>query len=242
MSNDDASLIALNEAGCMILYLVHHAVRLDAGQKPRLALPRIHVKFLLVECRRLLDAVTMTLAPYKAGEKKRLEKLHLRYQAARQALRILEALEAGQTIADADRVLFQSYSESAVGGPSPIHLGITPTSQRPDNRTIFLRAAAIKLWKVQPANRDKIVRDAVKIGILGKSPQSHAKRMRAFAKRVENVEQRPPNVVGPDTYNQRDGNNPGQLKPPKPAPEWFHWKVVSDLVDKHGYKELSDFI
>jgi hypothetical protein len=242
MSNDDASLIALNEAGCMILYLVHHAVRLDAGQKPRLALPRVHVKFLLSEARRLLDSFNMPLAPHQAGMRTGLDSLHIRYLAARQALIILEDMEAGRTIADADMVLFRSYSESAVGGPSPIHLGITPTSQRPDNRTIFLRAAAIKLWKVQPANRDKIVRDAVKIGILDKSPQSHAKRMRAFAKRVENVDQRPPNVVGPDTYNQRDGNNPGQLKPPKPAPEWFHWKVVSDLVDKHGYKELTDFI
>jgi hypothetical protein len=117
MSNDDASLIALNEAGCMILYLVHHAVRLDAGQKPRLALPRIHVKFLLVECRRLLDAVTMRLAPYKAGEKKRLEKLHLRYQAARQALRILEDLEAGRTIADAEHDLVPVIRRVSGGRP-----------------------------------------------------------------------------------------------------------------------------
>lgn len=86
------------------------------------------------------------------------------------------------------------------------------------------------------------MRDAVKIGILDKSPQSHAKRMRAFAKRVENVDQRPPNVVGPNTYNQRDGNNLSQPKRRKPAPEWFHWKIVNDLVDKHGYKELSGFI
>lgn len=242
MNNDDASLIALNEVGCMLKYLMHHAVRFDAGQRPRLALPHIHVKFFLVECRNLLDAVTMRLAPYQAGERKKPEKLHLRYQATRQLLCILEDLEAGRTIADASMILFQSYAESAVGGPSPIYLGITPTSQRPDNRTIFLRAAAIKLWKVPQANRDKIVRDAVKIGILDKSPQSHAKRMRAFAKRVENVDQRPLNVVGPNTYNQLDGNNPSQPKRRKPAPEWFHWKIVNDLVDKHGYKELSDFI
>lgn len=139
-----------------------------------------------------------------------------RYSAVKNALEALEAAVKGRCDLGAV-TFFHAHVEAIHGGPNSIDFGGKKVANKPTTKEAFLRAAAIALWLEFPERRDALTREAKKL--LG------TRNKKALAKLVDN-------------FDQRHNVEIEQSR----SPISIHMVFVTDLVKKHGYHNLSDFV
>lgn len=139
-----------------------------------------------------------------------------RFGAVKNALEALEAGERGESNLGAIDY-FKGHTEAIHGGPRDIQLGGEKISNKPSVDQAYLRAAAIVLWKKLPNRRELLLKEAKRlIGIRG---------MEALGKLVDN-------------FNQRHDIDIAKSK----SPLSIHIAAIEELVDKYGYRKLTDFV
>lgn len=138
-----------------------------------------------------------------------------KFAAVRTALEALEATERGDNTFNAVE-MFQGHVEAICGGERTFDLGGKRITNRPPSDVSYLKAAAYVLWK-RKFDRDQLVLDAQ--SLLGFTNRT---QLRAF--------------VNNSTHQNPDGSDMPQ------STIWAHVPLIEELVDRHGYRALTDFV
>jgi hypothetical protein len=137
-----------------------------------------------------------------------------KFAAAKTALEMLEASERNVDIFNAVDV-FKGHVEAICGGPRKFNLGGKNISNKPTVEKSYLRAAAYVLW-THDINRVQLVVDAKVLLDLNRA------QLRKF--------------IYNSTYQSQNSLGMPQ------SSIWLHIPLVKELVIKHGYGTLTDFI
>ncbi len=138
-----------------------------------------------------------------------------KFAAVRTALEALEATERGDDTFNAVE-MFKGHVEAICGGERTFDLGGKRIKNRPSSDVSYLKAAIYVLWNLG-CDRDQLVLDAQSLLDF-----TSRRQLRMF--------------VNNSTHQKPDGSGMPQ------STIWAHVPLIEELVKRHGYRALTDFV